>query len=285
MKVSGFSFIRNALKYDFPIVEAITSILPICDDFYVAVGKSEDETLDLIRKIAPDKIKIIETVWDDTLREGGKVLAVETDKAFQSIPSDTDWAFYIQGDEVVHEKYLPEIKAQMEQWKDDDKVDGLLFKYKHFYGSYDYVGNSMQWYPHEIRVIKNNKNIYSYSDAQGFRINDNKKLNVKPIDAYIYHYGWVKPPNVQEKKVTDFQKLWHPDTWIKNNFKFDNSGHGLLEKFEGKHPKAMHQLIGKKNWLFNYDEKQNKLSMKHKLKQLIKKHFGYEIGYKNYKIV
>jgi hypothetical protein len=57
MKVSGFSFIKNALIYDFPIVEAITSILPICDEFIVAVGDSDDDTLDLIAQIEPGESK------------------------------------------------------------------------------------------------------------------------------------------------------------------------------------------------------------------------------------
>lgn len=110
MKVAGFTFVRNAIKYEYPILEAIESILPICDLFVVAVGDSEDETLQLIQAIPSDKIKIIETVWDDSLREGGKVLAVETDKAFNLIPDDYDWAFYIQGDEVIHERFLPIIQ-------------------------------------------------------------------------------------------------------------------------------------------------------------------------------
>lgn len=168
MKVSGFSFIKNAIKYDYPIVEAITSILPICDEFVVAVGKSEDDTLSLIQSIDPHKIRIIETEWDESLREGGRVLAVETDKAFKAISKDSDWAFYIQGDEVMHEKYLPVVKNAMEKFNNDSSVDGLLFNYLHFYGSYDYVGSADNWYPHEIRVIKNNPSIYSYKDAQGF---------------------------------------------------------------------------------------------------------------------
>lgn len=101
MKVSGFTFVRNAIKFDYPIVEAIGSILPLCDEVIVAVGKSEDNTLELIRSINDPKIKIIETIWDDTLREGGRVLAEETNKAFDAIDSKSDWCFYIQGDEVI----------------------------------------------------------------------------------------------------------------------------------------------------------------------------------------
>ena len=93
MKVSGFSFIRNAIKFDYPIIEAINSILPLCDEFIIAVGSSDDETLRLIKSINSDKIKIIETIWDDSLRLGGRVLAVETDKAIAAIDKNSDWAF------------------------------------------------------------------------------------------------------------------------------------------------------------------------------------------------
>ena len=289
MKVSGFSFIRNAEKYDFPIVEAINSILPICDDFYVAVGKSDDNTLELIKKIAPDKIKIIETVWDDALKGGGKVLAVETNKAFQAIREDSDWAFYIQGDEIVHEKYLNEIRKQMELWKDNEQVDGLLIKYLHFYGSYDFVGSSAKWYPNEIRVVKNNKRIYSYHDAQGFRKNDNEKLNVKAIEAYMYHYGWVKPPEVQKEKIRNSVNLFFSDNWLQKNKDaidgFDYSNIDALAHFEGTHPKVMQDLITRENWTFDYDISMNKLSLKNKFKNFTKKYLGIEIGYKNYKIV
>ena len=93
MKVCGFSFVRNGVKFDYPFEEAIRSILPICDEVIVAVGNSEDDTLARVKAIDP-KVRVVETVWDETLREGGKVLASETNKAFQAIPSDYDLAFF-----------------------------------------------------------------------------------------------------------------------------------------------------------------------------------------------
>ena len=127
MKVAGFTFVRNALKYDYPVVQAIRSILPICDYFMVAVGKSEDATLEMIQRIGDPKIHIIQTEWDDSMREGGRVLALETDKAFQAIPKEYDWCFYIQGDECVHENALYNLRASMERWLDDPQTEGLLF--------------------------------------------------------------------------------------------------------------------------------------------------------------
>lgn len=288
MKVSGFSFVKNALVYDYPVVEAIRSILPICDEVVVAVGKSDDETLELIRSIDP-KVRIIETEWDESLREGGRVLAEETDKAFKAISKDSDWAFYIQGDEVIHEKYLDSVKEAMIKYKDHDKVDGLLFNYAHFYGSYDYVGASASWYANEIRVIKNDPSIYSYKDAQGFRKGDNEKLRVVPIDAFVYHYGWVKDPKAMQRKQENFNKYWHDDNWIDENVikaeAFDYEGHVReLKKFEGTHPKVMLDRIERLNWQFDYDISIDRKSRKDKIKKLLKR-IGIDTSYRNYIVV
>ena len=290
MKVSGFSFIRNALQYDYPIVEAIQSILPLCDEFVIAVGRSEDQTLNLIQSIQSDKIRIIETVWDDSLREGGRVLAVETDKALAAIAPDSDWAFYIQGDEVVHEKYLSAIRDAMITYKDDAQVEGLLLNYQHFYGSYRYVGDSRRWYRREVRIIRNNGNVVAYRDAQGFRTRDNRKLNVKLLDATVYHYGWVKPPDRQADKLSNFGRYWHNDEHMAQSRKelkgFDYGGVDSLALFEGTHPAVMQARIERMNWQFDFDIRQKKLSFKNRFLKTIEKLTGWRIGeYRNYKLL
>jgi hypothetical protein len=289
MKVTGFTFIRNAIIYDYPVVEAIRSILPLCDEVVVAVGRSDDATLELVQQIDPEKIRIIPTIWDDSLREGGRVLALETDKAFGSISKDTDWAFYIQGDELVHEKYLHNIYEGMKKWKDHTEVDGLLFNYLHFYGSYDYVAGSPRWYSKEIRVIRNNPSIYSYRDAQGFRKGNNEKLRVKPIDAWIYHYGWVKYPKAMQRKQENFSKLWHDDAWAGKNLakaeEFDYTNIDYLLPFKGTHPKWIQERISQKNWKFDYDISRNRLPLRYKAKLFLRKYMGMDFDYRNYVII
>jgi hypothetical protein len=288
MKVAGFTFIRNAVKYDYPIIESITSLLPICDVFIIAVGNSDDGTLELIKSINDPKISIVETVWDDTKREGGSVLADETNKAISFLPKDVDWAFYIQGDEVLHEKYHQVILQKMKLYLNNDSIDGLLFDYVHFYGSYNYVGSSLKWYAHEIRIIKPNRSIYSYLDAQGFRKGKNEKLNVKPVDASIYHYGWVKEPEVMQKKIINSSAYWHSDQWIEKNIAKDNSFDYLsidqLELFKGTHPKVMQKRIEEKNWEFDYDISFNKITTKERLKKWLYKYLGINTSYRNYKL-
>lgn len=287
MKVSGFSFIRNAIKYDFPVVESLKSILPLCDEVVLAVGKSEDETLSLVQSIDP-KIRIIETEWDDSLK-GGHVLKMETDKALKEVASDSVWALYIQGDEVIHEKDLEIIRKAMEKYKDDPQVDGLLFNYIHFYGSYDYVGNTSNWYDKEIRVIRNNKNIYSYRDAQGFRKDDNQKLSVKPIDAYIYHYGWVKDPRVLREKLVNSGSFYHEGKAYEKLAAMQASRDfeeiDSLALFTGTHPKVMEARIKRKNWEFDYDISFSRRPLKDKVKSFCRRYLGWNLYYKNYKVL
>lgn len=290
MKVVGFTFIRNAVKYDYPIVEAIRSILPLCQEVVVAVGASEDETLALVQGIDPEKIRIINTFWDDSLRTGGAVLAQETNKAMAALPADADWAFYIQGDEVIHEKYLPAVKEAMLKWKDDQRVDGLLLKYLHFYGSYDYVGDSSQWYRNEIRIVRPAKQIYSYKDAQGFRKKEDEKLQVKPVDAWMYHYGWVRPPEQMQLKVRDSQRYWHSDAYIEQpKFQadaFDYSQIDSLAPFAGTHPRVMQERIQRVNWTFDRDPSFNRLRLKDRFKRMVEKLTGHRpFEYRNYRII
>ncbi|WP_375445912.1 glycosyltransferase family 2 protein [uncultured Fibrella sp.] len=291
MKVTGFTFIRNAEKFGYPIVEAIRSILPLCDEFVVAVGNSTDNTIGLIQAIGSSKIRLIHTIWNDELREGGRVLAEETDKALAAISADTDWAFYIQGDEVLHEQYLDTVRQAMQDNLNDLGVDGLLFKYLHFYGSFRYVGDSRRWYRREIRVIRHTGNVASYRDAQGFRKKDNTKLRVKLIDAYIYHYGWVKPIELQRAKVGYFYRFWHSEEAMQRvaneakQFSYEQHIDSLAE-FTGTHPAVMLPRIASTNNSFTFDTRQRRYSPRVRILTFIEKLTNWRIGeYKNYRLL
>jgi len=281
MKVCCFSFVKNAVKFDYPVVEAITSVLPVCDKFIVAVGDCDDGTRELIESIGSDKIEIIDTIWDPALREKGRVLASETNKAFDAIPSGYDWCFYIQGDEVLHEKYLPEIESSMHKYLDVKEIDGLIVNYTHFYGTYDYYADSRRWYRSEIRIIKNNKGIRSWNDAQGFRWKDGTKLTGKFIDASMYHYGWVRPPKLMKDKLEGSKQYWsvnskHIKTIEQNSeeFKYED-GIDSLERFAGDHPKVMLSRIHNLNWHPRLSIKKKKFNTRYFVLYWFEKIFSY----------
>jgi glycosyltransferase involved in cell wall biosynthesis len=289
LKICGFTIVRNAIQYDYPVVESILSVLPLVDEMLVSVGNSTDQTLEIIQNINSPKIRIMESIWDDSLRTGGKVLAEETNKAFAAIPDDFDWCFYLQADEILHEEDIPKLLLMMKQHLKETRVQGLLFSYQHFYGSYNYLGDSRKWYRNEIRIIRNDKRISSYRDAQGFRFLG-KKLQVIQSGARIFHYGWVKNPRFQQAKQQQFNRLWHSDDWVKEHVheadEFDYSQIDSLRIFEGSHPAAMKSRIENCDWHFIFDVKRKKFSLKNKLLYLMEKLTGWRMfEYRNFKLL
>lgn len=289
MLVSGFSFVRNAVKLDYPVVEAIKSVLPLVDEFVLALGNSDDTTEELIKSINSPKLRIIPTIWDDNLREGGKVLAVETNKALDAINPNAIWAIYIQADECMHEQDYQHIRAAMQAYAHVPQVEGLLFNYRHFYGSYDFVANSRNWYRKEIRIIKNIPGIRSYRDAQGFRLND-EKLHVVAVNASVYHYGWVRHPKYQLAKQLEANKYWHDDAWIEKKFStadaFDYSSIDSVGKFTGTHPLVMQKRISDMNWQFDSDPSKKNMGLKKRLLHWVEAKTGLRFGeYRNYRLI
>jgi glycosyltransferase involved in cell wall biosynthesis len=291
MKISGFTFVRNAEKYGYPLVESVKSLLPLVDEMVICAGNSEDNTNQLIESIGDKKIKIIHSVWNEKLRKGGEVLAVETNKAMDATSPDSDWLFYLQADEVLHEKYYDVIRETLQRYHDDKDVEGLLFHYHHFYGSFRFIADGRKWYSKEIRVIRNDRKIRSYRDAQGFRKNE-RKLKVKLVDAYVYHYGWVRNPLVMHTKVKDFGKLWNDDevheTWAREFSKKSHFDYSLIDSvslFQGTHPEVMKALVDQEDWEFDHDVKaKNFKNAKHRFLYFLWKRTGWRpFEYRNYK--
>ena len=265
MTISGFTFVRNATTLYYPIKGSIESILPICDEFVVALGKgvADDKTEEEIRSIKSDKIRIIHTEWDLETYQNGTVYAQQTDLAKSHCSGD--WLFYIQSDEAVHEKYLPEIKRKCASLLDNRQVDGLLFGYKHFWGDFNHYIISHAWYPEEIRVIRNLPEIHSWRDAQSFRrIPDfdgvsyakkkgTYKLRVVRADAFVFHYGWVRPPQLMQMKRHTFSTVYRGIFSAEKEFSeeeelFDYGDLSKLVEFKGSHPAVMESWIARFDW-------------------------------------
>lgn len=251
MKISGFSFVKNAVKLYYPVEESIRSILPICDEFIIAVGKGDDNTREVIESIGDPKIRIIDTVWEnvDTVKE--LILSNQTNVALKECTGD--WCFYVQADEVVHEDDLPLIRSRCEDLLDDRRVDGLLFNYLHFWGDYKHYHKSHGWYPREIRIVRNGIGVKSVRDAQSFRLADGRKLAVASSGSRIFHYGWVRPPGLMQVKRKSFSTVYHGATKIEKQFSTqpDELDFGPLKRlslFEESHPAVMEEMISRFNW-------------------------------------
>jgi len=263
MKISGFSFVRNSDKLYYHIKEAIESILPIVDEFVVAVGKGDDDdtTRESIMSINSPKVKIIDTLWDEKYQIRGKNHSIQTNIAKNACSGD--WLFYLQADEIVHEKDHEIIVNQCKKYLDNPEIEGLLFNYKHFWGDYDHYHDSHGWYPYEIRIIRNHKHIHSWESAQSFRYCEDlkdphqregtRKLKVAKAHADIYHYGWVRPPHYMVSKSKAFMQNHRGNERAEELFKnkpkeFDYGPLNKLAIFKGTHPKVMHEKIKQMDW-------------------------------------
>ncbi len=248
MKVSGFTFVRNVVKYDYPVVESIRSILPVVDEFIVNVGRCNDGTLELMRSIGDPKIEIVESVWDETLRKDGLIYAQQTNIALAHCTGD--WAFYIQADEVVHEDDLPAIQDAMRRHLGNPAVKGLLFRYLHFIA--DYWSTNPWFYHKAVRIIRNNGEVESCGDAVGFHLKATQqylqsgpKEWIAPSNGRVFHYGWVKDPKTMLAKVKEQIAVYHGATpppeqvalYQQKTFQYDD--YAILKEFTGSHPAVM----------------------------------------------
>lgn len=268
MKISGFTFVKNATKLYIPAKEAILSVLPLVDEFVIAIdkGDADDTTEADILSIQSDKIKLIHTEWQSEKYPKNTIFAQQTDVAKNACTGD--WLFYIQCDEAIHENYYSEIRKALNEYHNDPKVEGLLFDYKHFWGDFEHYNPSHTFYSKEIRIIRNLPQIHSWKDAQSFRFHFNdfepsfesyqrkegtRKLNVAKIQAEIYHYGWVRPPQMMNKKRKTASITYHGKEATQKRFEKeeDSFDYGPLQKtktFKDTHPKVMENWINKIYW-------------------------------------
>lgn len=244
--------IRNADKLHYPFEESICSVLPLVDEFIIALGKGDedDRTREVILSIDSPKIKIFDRVWDEKDFKESLIFAKETNFALSQCSGD--WCIYIQADEVLHEIDYPVIKDACIENLTNHSVDGFLFNYYHFFGDYDHYLPYHGWYRNEIRIVRNRAGIYSFKDAQSFRKADDEKLKVLPLDAYVYHYGWVRPPEVMSVKKEVHHKIHHgPESTLEEQESiahFDYGPLGRVPKFKSKHPQVMKNRIRKIFW-------------------------------------
>lgn len=243
--LSGFTLVRNAVKLDFPIVPAIKSVLEVCDEVVVNVGKSEDETRDLVASVQDPRVRILDTEWDFTKKN--IMLSIETQRAMEACRGT--WGIYIQADEVLHERGARILKEKVAEWDGDARVEGLLVKYLHFYGGFDQMATSRRWYRREVRCIRLGKDIRPYQGAQGFRVGPAyRKIQARVTDAEMFHYGWARPARAIKEKL-EISKTIYP--WGGNRFDKEQARGflewiPLLKPFTGTHPAAAREWIAER---------------------------------------
>jgi hypothetical protein len=252
MKISGFTFASNADSLYYPVQESIRSILPICDEFVIALGKGNegDRTRELIESIADPRIIIVDTVWKD--KEEVPHDHIFRQQANIALGRCTgDWCFHLQCDEVIHERDLPFIRKQCGDLCENTEVEGMLLNWKHFWGDYDHFIINHRWFNQEVRIIRNGIGIESFGDSQSFRRNG-QKLKVVLMNAEIFHYSYVRPPRVMRRKQIAAHAIYNgrkaADAITDASLPWDYGSLGKLPRFTGTHPAVMSERIRQMDW-------------------------------------
>ena len=283
MKISAFTFIRNGTIFGFPYSESIRSVLPIVDEFVVNVGDSDDDTLEKIREIDDPKIRIIQSKWNDRMKVGGYVYGQQ--KMIAQFNCTGDWAFYLEGDEIVHEDDLEKIVDACRAYKDDERVEALTFDYCHFYGNANSYLDSPAWYRRAARIIKTSVRSYAPDGLYWHVLTSKSKVSRYPKSAHtgasIYHYGWVRSEEEMNLKSGNVQKYWN-----KNHRRIDyrEIDQQIIREFEGSHPEIIRAWLPPEEGLFRADpdHKLTSREKKHRLMLLLERWFGLELSKKHF---
>jgi hypothetical protein len=290
MKVSGFTFLRNGQKLGYPFVSSIRSILPIVDEFVIALGPCEDNTEKMLRGIGDPKIRIIPTQWNERIRPDYSVkgFVYGQQKSIALFNCAGDWAFYLEADEVVHENDLPKIRAAMEKYLGDQRVEALAFDYLHFYGNANTYAWSPGWYRSEVRIIRNTIPVWS-SEALFFNVVDGHKKSRHPRAAHtgatIYHYGWVRSEAEMNLKTRDVTRFWSADPAPTVDYRQVDAT--TLRRFTGTHPGTVQSWLPKADGIFRADpnHKLTAREKKHRLMLKLEGIFGVQFSKKHYQLI
>ncbi|MGB0663344.1 MAG: glycosyltransferase [Pontibacterium sp.] len=282
MKVSGFTFIRNGNMLGYPFLESIRSALPICDEFVVVLGKSDDGTEEALKSINDPKIRIVHSHWNEKMQDRGYVYGQQ--KMIGMFNCTGDWLLYIEGDEVLHENECQNIRQTMERHLNDPEVEAMYFDFFHFYGTPNQVGVS--GYRRAPRVIRNS--IRSIApDGLFFVVLDKNKKGRYPkavhAGANIYHYGHVRSVADMQEKIDQVSKYW--DKPAEPFPGYGNIDTAVLRPFKGTHPAIVSDwLKNHAEWNFsqNPDYKLSKRDKKVRKKFWLEERFGKELSKKHY---
>jgi len=287
MKVSGFTFLRNGQKLGYPFVESIRSILPLVDEFIIALGPCDDATESMIRAIGDPKIRIIPTQWNERIRSDYSVkgFVFGQQKTIALYNCTGDWAFYLEADEVLHEDDLPKIRAAMEKHLNNERVEALAFDYLHFYGNKNTIAWSPGWYRSEVRIIRNTIPAWS-SESLFFNVIDSHKKSRYPRAAHtsatIFHYGWVRSEAQMNLKADASLKYWQNRPSEKIDYTQIDSQ--VLQIFSGKHPQVVQGWLPAAEGIFKADPNHRLTSRekKHRRMLWLEKTFGLKFNKKHY---
>jgi glycosyltransferase involved in cell wall biosynthesis len=178
MTISAFTMVTDGIKYGYPFIENIKSMLPLVDEYIIIDGGSTDGTRKAIESLNESKVKIVndeDTKWEynwDFWR-----IIHNFNRGFQECKGDI--VLCLDADYIIHE----------------DSYDGLFQSFK------DMINlNKIQSQYCRYNFMLADRFFFKKDRtlAVNMKLCKEKRLNVKwGID--LEHWGWGAEPIIYEK--------------------------------------------------------------------------------------
>lgn len=232
MKLAGATFIRNGITYDYCYRETIECLLEFCDHVFVVDAGSDDGTCEDIETITSPNLTLIKRPkqeWIATEGKGRTKLCYFTDIALKAADdAGYDYTFYLQCDEIVHERSYPYIREAIKS-----NTSGYLCERINLWGSpYTKLNVPQNRMPCSTQVVRLTQSEHrSYGDAESLAV---PILNIDWVDKItMYHMGFVRRREVMKDKVINMQEnvfelghhdpkldlsdIFNPEFWFTNS--------------------------------------------------------------------
>lgn len=245
--VSGLTIIRNGVRLNYPFIEAIRSALPICDEYIVVAGDSDDETLERLAELKDDRVKVIHTEWSPRVTPRKCLLAQQTNIGLGFCRGA--WCLYLQGNEVLHERALPRLRNLMETHERDDSIEAMLLERLTFWSDYrHYLAVYPRRFKYTARIIRPNIGTYSIRDGMSFAVFDNFSTRgryPRAIDtgADLYRYDYVHSVEQQARKFADAVHRSGTSVKADENYFYEYYPRQFIARFTDSHPEVMAQRV------------------------------------------
>lgn len=204
MTLGGSIFVRNGVMYDYCFKESILSLLDFCDKVSCVVVEGDDETENIIRQMESENNRLIVTYlprseWDSQKGKAESKLCYFTDIAISKL--DTDYNFYQQADEIVHENCYNKIREVIEY----GYPAYFCSRINLWQSPYMQLDVSQDRKPCSTEIIRLAKTEYrSYGDAESLAVPTADYSCVK--DIRMYHMGFVRDRKVMKAKAINMQE-------------------------------------------------------------------------------
>lgn len=260
--VSGFTYVRNGLTYGYPFLEAIHSALPLCDEFVVAVGDSNDGTREALAALKEPKLRLIDTVWDEERlrQQDGRIFAEQCNTALHACKGT--WLLHLQADEVLHQDDLPALRTALQHAHDDQRIEALLLRFLNFVGGYQWVAQDRRYRNWEVRLLRRQPHLYAYKDSMGFRLHPSaasyqqgqkgRKLRAARTPVRVFHYTLSRPPQAMQDKARYMGQFYHSPQELEAEYaqaSYDfHRRVGAVQAYQGSHPAVMQAFMEANTW-------------------------------------